>query len=46
MTLELSQVMELWLEESCKRKVEQRKEDGRCEQEWKETEAHQEEEWR
>ena len=45
MTSELSQVMELWLEESCKREVE-RRENERREQEWKEAETHREEEWR
>ena len=46
MASELSQVMELWLEESRKREVEQREENERREQEWKEAEARQEEEWR
>ena len=46
MASELSQVMELWLEESRKREVERREENERREQEWKEAEARQEEEWR
>ena len=46
MTSELSQVMELWLEESRKREVERREENERREQEWKEAEARREEEWR
>ena len=45
MTSELSQVMELWLEESCKCEVEQREENEQREQEWKEAEARREE-WR
>ena len=44
MTSKLSQVMELWLEESRKREVERREENEQCKQEWKEAEARREEE--
>ena len=44
MTLELSQVIELWLEECRNCKVEQREENERREQEWKEAEACREKE--
>ena len=45
MTLQLSQVMELWLQESHKCEIERTEENERRKQEWKEAEARQEE-WR
>ena len=41
MTLELSKLMELWLEESCQCKVEQKKEDEWRKQEWQREEVRQ-----